>query len=118
MKYKKNIFILLFIFLSVTPFLETLGKSILYFILSFLILLKQKFLNNKDFVKLFILFIFIFVIANCNDILYSNFFYLNIMNVLFLFNIFVGFILAQNFKKTSQEYSLNQYTINRIVPPS
>jgi hypothetical protein len=29
-----------------------------------------------------------------------------------------GSRIAQQFKKTSQEYSLNNYTINRIVPPS
>lgn len=101
--YKINfntVLISLFILISVTPFFETLGKSILYLILSCLIIFYKHFkFYIVDIITFIIFMILLLILSNFNDLLYLKYFSFNFLNLLFLLNITVAFIISQVFNR-------------------
>ena len=95
----KNIIFLLCILISVTPFLETIGKSSFYLILLLIIIRNSLDFNKKNLAILISFSFFLFLFPTYNDILYSINWKLNLLNFLFFFNIIVGFFLSQSLNK-------------------
>lgn len=90
---------LIFIFASVTPFLETLGKSILYLILTLSILSKNIKIEKID-LRLFSIYLFLILfLSSFIDLLNNSGFTISKMNLFYSFNILVGFILSQIYTK-------------------
>lgn len=55
--------------------------------------------NYTDLLILFIFIVILIIFSNFNDLISSKSFYYNTINILFLYNIFVGFILSQKITK-------------------
>lgn len=90
---------LFFIFLSVTPLFETLGKTILYLLLLILIFSIKCNYKKKDIYLFLIILFSILIISSFIDLITNSGIVVSKMNLFFAFNILVGFILSQNYTK-------------------